>query len=219
MAAGNVGIGTGTPDAKLTVEQNGRVLVKVNQTGADAYGGLRVDRDGTEKWFVGIDGYTDDFLVRRSGSTNDLIISSSNGNVGIGTTPWGSPRLVVAGQILLEDYSAFSFGPGYSGILSSSGELYAIDQAGNSSLLSPHDSATGEWIFYSKNVKTGRVVRVDMERLVKKVEELTGERFLVESWEDPAHCAPGKNTAAPECSALTRVRHDRGLEREKGYGS
>ncbi|MGH8015828.1 MAG: hypothetical protein ACREBV_06520 [Candidatus Zixiibacteriota bacterium] len=37
---------------------------------------------------------------------------------------------------------------------------------------------------YSKNTKTGRVVRVDMERLVKKIEELTGETFMMESWEE-----------------------------------
>jgi hypothetical protein len=42
---------------------------------------------------------------------------------------------------------------------------------------------TGEWIFFSKNIRTGRVVWVDMERLVKAVEKVTGEKFMVENFE------------------------------------
>jgi hypothetical protein len=47
--------------------------------------------------------------------------------------------------------------------------------------LSPHDPETGEWIFYSKNLKTGKTVRVNMEQLVKAVEKLTGETFMIET--------------------------------------
>lgn len=47
--------------------------------------------------------------------------------------------------------------------------------------ISPHDPETGEWIYYSKNIKTGKIVRVDMAKLVKAVEKLTGEVFMVET--------------------------------------
>ena len=57
----------------------------------------------------------------------------------------------------------------------SGGELFAYDSAGNSTQISPHDSETGEWIFYSKNTKTGKVLRVDMEKLVKFI----GNRNLI----------------------------------------
>ena len=66
-------------------------------------------------------------------------------------------------------------------IYSSAGELWVKDGAGNTTQISPHDPETGEWIFYSKNIKTGRVVRINMEKLVKAVEELTGESFMVET--------------------------------------
>lgn len=66
-------------------------------------------------------------------------------------------------------------------IYSSAGLLYATDMNGNITQFSPHDPETGEWIYYSKNTKTGVVKRVDMERLVKAVERLTGETFMVES--------------------------------------
>lgn len=75
------------------------------------------------------------------------------------------------------------FGPAQSArIYSSAGELFAKDGAGNVTQISPHDPETGEWVFYSKNLKTGRVVRVNMEKLVKAVEKLTGETFLVETF-------------------------------------
>ena len=74
------------------------------------------------------------------------------------------------------------FGPNQEArIYSDSGELFAKDGTGNVTQISPHDPETGEWVFYSKNVKTGRVVRVDMERLVKAVEKLTGEKFMIEA--------------------------------------
>ena len=66
-------------------------------------------------------------------------------------------------------------------IYSSAGELWVKDGLGNTTQISPHDPETGEWIFYSKNVKTGRVVRINMEKLVKAVESLTGETFMVET--------------------------------------
>ncbi len=50
--------------------------------------------------------------------------------------------------------------------------------------LSPHDPETGEWVFYSKNLKTGKVVHVNMEKLVKAVEKLTGEKFMIETMEE-----------------------------------
>lgn len=62
--------------------------------------------------------------------------------------------------------------------VSSSAELFAMDEAGNVTQLSPHDPVTGEWIFYSQNVKTGRTVRIDMEKLVRAVEEISGKKFM-----------------------------------------
>jgi hypothetical protein len=76
------------------------------------------------------------------------------------------------------------FGPTQSArIYSNTGRLYAQDSFGNQTILSPHDPETGEWVYYSKNVKTGKVVRVNMEQLVKAVEKLTGENFLIETQE------------------------------------
>ena len=74
------------------------------------------------------------------------------------------------------------FGPNQEArIYSDLGRLYAQDSFGNQTILSPHDPETGEWVYYSKNIKTGKIVQVDMAKLVKAVEKLTGETFMVET--------------------------------------
>lgn len=125
-------------------------------------------------------------LSSNDNNDGDLMIVKENGGVGIGTT---SPnyKLEVSGPVMLEDASTPGYASGHSGIYSSSGELYAIDQSGNTTQLSPHDAETGEWVFYSKNVKTGRVLRIDMEKLMillaEEMSEKTGETFIQEYYE------------------------------------
>ena len=60
---------------------------------------------------------------------------------------------------------------------SSSSEVFVKDEAGNVTKISPHNTQ-GEWEYYSRNTKTGKTVRVNMERMIKKLEELTGETFI-----------------------------------------
>lgn len=62
---------------------------------------------------------------------------------------------------------------------SKSGELWVMDTGGTKTQLSPHDGR-GEWVYYSENARTGRRVRIEMERLVRAVEGVTGQQFLFE---------------------------------------
>jgi hypothetical protein len=59
------------------------------------------------------------------------------------------------------------------------GEMYVKDSSGNQTLISPHDDE-GEWQYFSKNTKTGKIVRVRMEKMIRKLEEITGESFIEE---------------------------------------
>jgi hypothetical protein len=59
------------------------------------------------------------------------------------------------------------------------GEMFVMDSAGNETQISPHDE-NGEWEYFSRNTKTGKVVRIRMERMIRKLEELTGETFIEE---------------------------------------
>jgi hypothetical protein len=69
---GNVGIGTPAPATLLDIwgPQNGPVLHRLNQQGSRFWNGLRLDRNETERWFVGMDPYTDYLLFRMTGTAN-----------------------------------------------------------------------------------------------------------------------------------------------------
>jgi hypothetical protein len=54
---------------------------------------------------------------------------------------------------------------------SSSGEANVMDAAGNATLLSPHDSETNEWIFRSKHTPTGKVLKIDVEKMLRFINE------------------------------------------------
>lgn len=58
-------------------------------------------------------------------------------------------------------------------LYSTSGELRVMDAAGNATLLSPHDRQ-GRWIFDSVDGKTGRHLRIDVEQLLRIVNERFG---------------------------------------------
>lgn len=59
-------------------------------------------------------------------------------------------------------------------IYSSSGEAYVMDASGNATLFSPHDAETNEWIFKSKHTPSGKVLRIDVERLLRFVNDHFG---------------------------------------------
>ena len=59
----------------------------------------------------------------------------------------------------------------------SSAEVFVQDEAGNVTKLSPHNQL-GNWEYYSRNVKTGKVVRIDMEEMIKDIEQLTGKKYI-----------------------------------------
>ena len=65
----------------------------------------------------------------------------------------------------------------YSKDVSSSAELFVRDEAGNVTQISPHNTE-GEWIYYSENVKTGKKYKVNMEKMIRKLEQITGEDFI-----------------------------------------
>jgi hypothetical protein len=58
-----------------------------------------------------------------------------------------------------------------------SAEVFVRDEAGNVTKISPHN-AQGEWEYYSRNVKTGKTVRINMEEMIRDLEKLTGKNYI-----------------------------------------
>ena len=65
----------------------------------------------------------------------------------------------------------------YSKDESSSAEMFVQDEAGNVTKISPHNEE-GEWEYYSRNTKTGKTVRVNMEEMIRDIEKLTGKSYI-----------------------------------------
>ena len=95
--------------------------------------------------------------------------------------PNGTGNLVVQGAIRLPMQAGDPTTDSSSGYiyskLDTNAEVHVKDGAGNVTKISPHNDA-GEWEYYSVNKRTGKTIRVNMERMIRKLEELTGETFI-----------------------------------------
>jgi len=98
----------------------------------------------------------------------------SSGNVKVGGT---ADRATTAGtnQVVIFDGTA-PVGTLTNGcsFYSTAGEMRVMDAAGNATLLSPHDAATNEWIYDSSHTPTGRRLKIDVERLLRFLNEHFG---------------------------------------------
>ena len=65
----------------------------------------------------------------------------------------------------------------YAKDVSGTAEVFVMDAAGNETQISPHNEA-GEWQYFSKNVKTGKTVRINMEQMIRDIEQLTGKKYI-----------------------------------------
>lgn len=98
-ATGNVGIGTTSPNRKLTIRDGNMSMVS---EGSDSYIYLGSNELGDA---IGSYIWTDDNVGFSIGSAEDvpqLVVKNSNGNVGIGTTN-PNAKLEVAGQVKITD--------------------------------------------------------------------------------------------------------------------
>jgi len=88
--AWNVGIGTTSPYSKLHLFDNTTGPI-ISLSGLNTnYRGLTVkDTGNSEQWFSGANN-VNNFVIRRSGTTDNLTIASTTGYVGIGTTNPGA---------------------------------------------------------------------------------------------------------------------------------
>ena len=116
-------------------------------------------------------------------AATDRIVIDSKGNVRVNVDAGGQTLNTSAlGTIALHNGTAPGAGTTNTAVLYAiSGELKTMDALGNETLLSPHPEGSEDWVFYSKNVETGKTVKIQMEKLMKKLNDLLGED-LYEEW-------------------------------------
>lgn len=159
-SAGNVGIGA-TPSAKfwvnLTTDQNVRIT-------SETYASIQAVNDAVAA-----------FVPFKIDGLPILLNTQAASNVKLGGT---AARSVTEGtnQLFIFNGTAPSGTLTNGGsIYSNGGELTVMDAAGNATPISPHDH-TPFWVFKSRNTVTGKSVRIEMEKLMKRLNEKFGEK-------------------------------------------
>ena len=193
LTSTGLGIGTNSPSSKLHVKTGTNENFEVRSASAivGSASGVALDAlndarntvvdlvmRGTNMTLVG-SGSTP--MIFQTNTTERARITSggdfqtSSGNsVMIGGT---AARATTAGTNRLDIFDGTApVGTLANGVsfYSASGEANVMDAAGNATLLSPHDAVTNEWIFRSKHTPTGKVLKIDVERLLKFVNDHFG---------------------------------------------
>ena len=60
---------------------------------------------------------------------------------------------------------------------SGTGEVFVLDAADNETKISPHND-NGEWEYFSRNSRTGKTVRINMEAMIRDLEAFTGKKYI-----------------------------------------
>jgi len=117
----------------------------------------------------------DDAIRIPGTSTNGIYIDSNVPNNRIGGLQFQYNRIKFSDASTPSTVStlAWLYGDNSGGTQ----ELYVKDGAGNVTQLSPHNEQ-GEWEYFSRNTDTGKVVRINMEEMIRDLEQLTGKTYI-----------------------------------------
>lgn len=116
---------------------------------------------------------------------NEYIRSTKDVLIGTGNQPTANKGKVLAfGDNTADPTMGLNTAGFYGKDVGGTVEAFAIDEAGNAAQLTPHDPETGEWIFFTKNVKTGRVLKVRMEAMMKQLDEVFGGGYIEDYLEE-----------------------------------
>lgn len=138
-------------------------------------------------------GTGNELYIANTNTATPLIYGNfTNGNVGIGATSFGTAAkfvLAIGGGTTIPSSSPANMIQLYADTTGGvSAELKVRDEGGTVTTLSPHKFKYFEppveaglpWSYYSFNEYTGKEINVDMWKLAKLVEQLTGEQIIYE---------------------------------------
>jgi len=187
------GTATLTTDATVTTVTLDKPFTSTNSLSVTATEGVNAQLnlwsddgdDNADKWALISDATTNFLAIRNSavGGSGAVAVFDYIGNLQIGLSTDFTTRSTTQPTRALTLYNGTApVGTLTNGVTfySASGEARVMDAAGNSTLLSPHNTE-GRWIYDSVSPVTGKHLRVDMEMLVKAVNDFMGTDFVHES--------------------------------------
>jgi hypothetical protein len=171
-SSGNVGIGTSTPVSPARLDLTKSITVGSLSTMRQ----LRIGVDSNSD-YSGYIGYGDNSagfyglvlqgLHSNVATASFIALQPSGGNVSVGGM---AARATTVGTNVFNIFDGSApvgtLANGCS-FYSTAGEMRVMDAAGNATLLSPHDSQTNEWIYDSSHTPTGKRLKIDVERLLR----------------------------------------------------
>jgi hypothetical protein len=121
-----------------------------------------------------VNGYRVHMLRSEAGAaTSDTVLVSTEQTI-TGAKTFDSPIALTVGS---DPATVVNKAHIYAKDEASSAEVFVRDEAGNVTKISPHNQE-GEWEYYSRNVKTGKTVRINMEEMIRDIERLTGKNYI-----------------------------------------
>ena len=150
---------------------------------------LKDNNNSVDRYVYWIDDYRggsqDRYPLVMHGS--NVLFHMTETSEGVPDTGTSKVRIDSSGRISMRVSSDPSTTSNYAHIytkdVASSAEVFVRDEAGNVTQISPHNEE-GEWQYFSRNTITGKVVKINMEKMIRKLEQITGESFMEEWCED-----------------------------------
>lgn len=175
-SAGLVGIGTTSPGAKLDVTGSVRASqsITIGTSGTYQAGSIYSDANWGMIFRATSASPTSAEFRWVNSIDSELMRLESAGNFKLGGT---ASRATTAGtnQVVIFNGTApvGTLANGCS-FFSTAGEMRVMDAAGNWTQISPHDRKTNEWIYNSVHTPSGRGLKINVEKLLRFVNDHFG---------------------------------------------
>jgi len=165
-----VALGNDTSAARGYLEMFSTTYTPASTAFADS---LLIQSDGAGGMVLAA-GHASGVLRLYAGGTTEVARFGTTGSLQIGGT---AARSGTAGTKRLDIFDGTApvgtLANGCS-IYSTAGELRTMDSAGNATLQTPHDHGP-DWVFLSENAVTGKRVRIEVEKLLQRLNAQFGE--------------------------------------------
>ncbi len=209
---GNTGIGTTSPQRVLHISADGGIVRFSDNTATSLqevnayFEFFQGDNTARAGWFGFGSSSNEDMSFVNQGTagvidlwTNTTLRATldEDGNLGLGSSTKPSAN---GGKVLYfgDNTADPTMGANTAGVygkdVSGTVELFGVDEAGNATQLTSHNfelfdpdpSAEYPWSFYAENKFIGKRIGVDMFKLARLVERLSGEQIIYLEDLDPA---------------------------------